>query len=65
MDAGLHEEDLGLVLGMGFPASTGGLTPFASAEGLFAIVSKLDELARRVEARFAPSDGLRRRGLHG
>lgn len=52
-------------MGMGFPASTGGLTPFASAEGLFAIVSKLDELARRVEARFAPSDGLRRRGLHG
>lgn len=69
LDEGLvaseEDLDLGLVMGMGFPPFTGGLTPFARAEGLATIVSKLDELARRVDARFAPSDGLRRRGIHG
>ena len=32
-------------------------------EGLRTIVGALDELARSVDARFAPSDGLRRRAL--
>lgn len=56
--------DLGLVMGIGFPPFTGGITRFAKHEGLATIVSKLDELSRSREPRFAPCDGLRRRALN-
>lgn len=56
--------DLGLVMGIGFPPFTGGITRFAAAEGMATIVGKLDELSRSMDARFHPCDGLRRRALH-
>ncbi len=58
-----HEDDLdlGLVMGIGFPPFTGGITRFARREGIATIVQALDELARHHGARFAVADGLRRR----
>lgn len=61
--AGEADLDLGLVMGIGFPPFTGGITRYAAATGLPAIVAALDELARTSGARYAPSDGLRRRAL--
>lgn len=55
--------DLGLVMGIGFPPFTGGITQFARREGLATIVAALDALSRAGGARFLPSDGLRRRSL--
>ncbi|MFT4840888.1 MAG: 3-hydroxyacyl-CoA dehydrogenase/enoyl-CoA hydratase/3-hydroxybutyryl-CoA epimerase [Planctomycetota bacterium] len=55
--------DLGLVMGIGFPPFTGGITRFAESEGMATIVSKLDELSRSLDGRFNPCDGLRRRAL--
>lgn len=55
--------DLGLVMGIGFPPFTGGITRFAAQEGFATIVSKLDELSRSLDPRFQPCDGLRRRAL--
>jgi 3-hydroxyacyl-CoA dehydrogenase/enoyl-CoA hydratase/3-hydroxybutyryl-CoA epimerase len=67
LDEGLVEDeldlDLGLVMGIGFPPFTGGITRFATQEGLATIVSKLDELSRSLASRFNPCDGLRRRAL--
>lgn len=69
LDEGLVEDeqdlDLGLVMGIGFPPFTGGITRFAADAGLATIVSKLDELSRTLDPRFAPSDGLRRRAIDG
>jgi 3-hydroxyacyl-CoA dehydrogenase len=66
LDEGLVQSeddlDLGLVMGIGFPPFTGGITRYARGEGLAAIVAALDALARG-GARFQPSDGLRRRAL--
>ena len=53
--------DLGLVMGIGFPPFTGGITRFARAEGLPTIVQALETLARDVDARFSPSAPLRAR----
>jgi 3-hydroxyacyl-CoA dehydrogenase/enoyl-CoA hydratase/3-hydroxybutyryl-CoA epimerase len=55
--------DLGLVMGIGFPPFLGGITGYAHSEGMRTIVAALDELARNVDRRFQPSDGLRRRAL--
>jgi 3-hydroxyacyl-CoA dehydrogenase / enoyl-CoA hydratase / 3-hydroxybutyryl-CoA epimerase len=63
--ASADDLDLGLVMGIGFPPFTGGITRFALAEGLSSIVAKLDELARVHGTRFRPSDGLRRRAIDG
>ncbi|MEZ6037490.1 MAG: 3-hydroxyacyl-CoA dehydrogenase NAD-binding domain-containing protein [Planctomycetota bacterium] len=67
LDEGLveheHDLDLGLVMGIGFPPFTGGITRFARHEGLATIVARLDELARTHGTRFRPSDGLRRRAI--
>lgn len=60
---GEEDLDLGLVMGVGFPPFTGGITAFARAEGLGVIVAALDELTRAGGARFQPSDGLRRRAI--
>ncbi|MBX3464549.1 MAG: enoyl-CoA hydratase/isomerase family protein [Planctomycetes bacterium] len=57
--------DLGLVMGIGFPPFTGGITRYARALGLSAVVATLDELARGHGPRFQPADGLRRRALDG
>ncbi|MBL8731922.1 MAG: enoyl-CoA hydratase/isomerase family protein [Planctomycetes bacterium] len=61
--AGEAELDLGLVMGIGFPPCTGGITWFARREGLATIVAALDELARTHGPRFVVADGLRRRAL--
>ncbi|MCU0867301.1 MAG: 3-hydroxyacyl-CoA dehydrogenase NAD-binding domain-containing protein [Planctomycetes bacterium] len=53
--------DLGLVMGIGFPPFTGGITRWAQREGLSTILMALDTLARSGAERFSPSDGLRRR----
>lgn len=67
MDEGVvrspEDLDLGLVMGIGFPPFTGGLTRFAVAEGLKNVVAVLDDLARRVDPSFAPADCLRRRAV--
>ncbi|HEX6812106.1 MAG TPA: 3-hydroxyacyl-CoA dehydrogenase NAD-binding domain-containing protein [Planctomycetota bacterium] len=55
--------DLGLVMGIGFPPFTGGVTQYAAAEGLPTIVATLDKLARARGSRFEASDGLRRRAV--
>jgi 3-hydroxyacyl-CoA dehydrogenase/enoyl-CoA hydratase/3-hydroxybutyryl-CoA epimerase len=55
--------DLGLVMGIGFPPFTGGVTRYAARQGLANIVSKLDSLSRTFGPRFAPGDGLRKRAL--
>ena len=55
--------DLGLVMGMGFPPFTGGITRYARQVGLPTVVATLDELSRSLGARFEPGDGLRRRAL--
>lgn len=55
--------DLGLVMGIGFPPFLGGITGYAKAEGLKTIVAALDDLARTIDPRFRPSDGLRRRAI--
>ncbi len=67
LDEGLvadeQDLDLGLVMGIGFPPFTGGVTRYGAAQGLAEIVSKLDALSRTLGPRFAPGDGLRRRAL--
>jgi 3-hydroxyacyl-CoA dehydrogenase/enoyl-CoA hydratase/3-hydroxybutyryl-CoA epimerase len=55
--------DLGLVMGIGFPPFTGGVTRFAAREGLATIVATLDELARTHGPRFQVADGLRKRAV--
>jgi 3-hydroxyacyl-CoA dehydrogenase/enoyl-CoA hydratase/3-hydroxybutyryl-CoA epimerase len=55
--------DLGLVMGIGFPPFSGGVTRWAQREGPKKIVEQLDELARTLGPRFAPGDGLRKRAL--
>lgn len=57
--------DLGLIMGIGFPPFTGGITGYARRVGWKRIVEDLDELARRFGPRFAPPDALRRRAVSG
>jgi 3-hydroxyacyl-CoA dehydrogenase / enoyl-CoA hydratase / 3-hydroxybutyryl-CoA epimerase len=65
LDEGIVQDerdlDLGLVMGIGFPPFTGGITRWAQREGLSTILAALDTLARSGAERFSPSDGLRRR----
>ena len=67
LDGGIveHEDDLdlGLVMGIGFPPFTGGVTRWARHEGLATITAALDALARTHGVRFAVSDALRRRAV--
>jgi 3-hydroxyacyl-CoA dehydrogenase/enoyl-CoA hydratase/3-hydroxybutyryl-CoA epimerase len=51
--------DLGLVMGIGFPPFTGGITEFARREGLKQIVRALTRLSEELDARFKPGEGLR------
>ena len=65
LDEGLVEGeedlDLGLVMGIGFPPFTGGVTRYASATGFPRLVARLEALAREHGPRFAPGEGLKRR----
>ncbi|MCA8952923.1 MAG: enoyl-CoA hydratase/isomerase family protein [Planctomycetes bacterium] len=67
LDGGVVEStedlDLGLVMGIGFPPFTGGVTQYARREGLSTIVAALDELRRAHGPRFGVSDGLRKRAV--
>ena len=53
--------DLALVMGIGFPPFTGGITEFARREGLDAVLSRLEKLASTHGPRFVPGPELRRR----
>ncbi len=65
LDEGLVESesdlDLGLVMGMGFPPFTGGITRYAEREGLRTIVESLERLAGSKDPRFMPANGLKER----
>ncbi len=52
--------DLALVFGTGFPPFRGGLCRWADERGLGRIVSQLEEWARTIAPRLAPSPALRR-----
>ena len=52
--------DLATVLGLGFAPFRGGLARFADSVGAETIVAKLQELAARYGARFAPAEVLKR-----
>lgn len=54
--------DLGMVMGMGFPAFTGGITRYAAVEGHDRIASRLQALAALHGTRFRPCDHLRELG---
>lgn len=60
---GEEDLDLGLVMGIGFPPFTGGVTKFARREGMATIIAALDALSRSHGSRFTVSDGLRRRAI--
>ncbi len=53
--------DLGMVMGTGFPPFRGGLLRYADHRGVAAIIDRLEELGRSADARFAPSEALRKR----
>jgi 3-hydroxyacyl-CoA dehydrogenase / enoyl-CoA hydratase / 3-hydroxybutyryl-CoA epimerase len=48
--------DLGAVLGLGFPAFSGGPLHYADSLGLDSLQSKLDQLAARYGQRYQPAD---------
>jgi len=66
LDDGLVESeddlDLGLIMGIGFPPFTGGITKYARAEGIARIARRLAELADSHGRRFTPSPGIQVRG---
>lgn len=47
--------DLAMIMGTGFPPFRGGLCRWADDEGVETLRGRMDELAERVDARFAPS----------
>lgn len=59
------DADLGSVLGIGFPAWTGGVASFADTVGLGTFVAQAQHLAERHGERFAPSAWLKQRGAAG
>jgi len=59
------DADLGSILGVGFPAWTGGTLSFIDTIGLPAFVAECDRLAGLYGPRFQPSDGLRARAASG
>src|SRR5207237_2362983 len=56
--------DMGLILGIGFPAFRGGLLRWADSEGLPKIVAKLEKYAA-LGKRFEPTEMLRRMAAEG
>ena len=59
------ELDLAMIMGTGFPPFRGGLLRYADSLGAQNIVARLEELAKRISKRFAPSAPLRRLAERG
>lgn len=59
------DADVASVLGLGFPRATGGVLRWAESQGLGRLVATCDVLAAECGARFAPSNWLRARAVHG
>jgi 3-hydroxyacyl-CoA dehydrogenase/enoyl-CoA hydratase/3-hydroxybutyryl-CoA epimerase len=57
--------DLGSILGIGFPAWSGGALSYIDTIGIAAFVADCTRLARRHGPRFKPSRWLRERALRG
>jgi 3-hydroxyacyl-CoA dehydrogenase/enoyl-CoA hydratase/3-hydroxybutyryl-CoA epimerase len=57
--------DLGSILGIGFPAWTGGTLAFIDTLGIGRFVADCERLARRHGPRFRPSRWLRQRAARG
>jgi 3-hydroxyacyl-CoA dehydrogenase/enoyl-CoA hydratase/3-hydroxybutyryl-CoA epimerase len=53
--------DLGMIMGTGFPPFRGGLLRYADAIGVEKIAAKLEELAKTVDSRYAPTTALAER----
>jgi 3-hydroxyacyl-CoA dehydrogenase/enoyl-CoA hydratase/3-hydroxybutyryl-CoA epimerase len=60
-----RDADLGAVYGIGFPPFRGGPLRYVDAVGARRVVERLEELAGRFGARFAPADLLVARARHG
>jgi len=54
-----HEANIGSILGIGFPAWTGGAIQFIASEGRERFLARADELAERHGERFALSPAVR------
>lgn len=59
------DADLGSILGIGYPAWTGGALSYIETVGLSAFVDRCEELAGKCGARFQPSAWLRGRAAAG
>lgn len=59
------DADLGSILGIGFPAWTGGVLSFIDTIGLQEFVAESDRLAQLYGPRFSPSDWLRAKAARG
>ncbi len=57
--------DLGSVMGIGFPPFRGGIIRYAQTLGANCVLVKLLDLEKRFGERFAPCDGIRKRGETG
>jgi 3-hydroxyacyl-CoA dehydrogenase/enoyl-CoA hydratase/3-hydroxybutyryl-CoA epimerase len=57
--------DLAMIFGTGFPPFRGGLLRYADSLGLGRVAGRLEELAAKVGARFAPAESLRRLAREG
>jgi 3-hydroxyacyl-CoA dehydrogenase/enoyl-CoA hydratase/3-hydroxybutyryl-CoA epimerase len=69
LEAGVVEHaadaDLGSILGIGFPAWTGGTLSFIETVGMAAFVKECDRMADRYGERFRPSAWLKQRAAKG
>jgi 3-hydroxyacyl-CoA dehydrogenase / enoyl-CoA hydratase / 3-hydroxybutyryl-CoA epimerase len=59
------DADLGSILGIGYPAWTGGTLSYIETVGLVPFVERCQQLARRHGARFKPSRWLRKKAAAG
>ena len=59
------DADLGSILGIGFPAWTGGTLSFIDTLGLPAFVTECECLAAQYGPRFQPSDWLKAKARRG
>ncbi len=59
------EADIGSIMGIGFPAWTGGALSFIDTVGIGAFVAECERLAKRYGARFKPSRWLKKRATAG
>lgn len=59
------DADTASVLGLGFPADSGGVLAWAERQGLWRLIEQADELAQQHGARFSPSAWMRERAAQG